>query len=342
MQEKLMLILQENCNAFYESILKYVEKKYGVHLDQISEVREFSIIHPELYLPDDLAINGPHKDIFINLHPQFFNNVEHSHSFFEIIYVYKGTVIEVVDGKEITLKKGEVCIHNPRARHKIIKFNEDEDILLNILLPRHIFNKSFYSLLIFDVNLDRFFNRYMTTSSYDSFMVFYNLSPNIEWIIDWLLKEFLETECFSNIVLEATLMLLFGEFLREYGRSKDDSLATEIYDYISKNLSSASLENASTYFKYHPKYLSYLVRKKTGRTFQNLVIEMRMRKALTYFQMTDYPIEKIVELIGYKDNSSLYAHFKKQYGVTPAKCRLDEKNENITYCPVDVDLSKNS
>ena len=99
-------------------------------------------------LPSSFFRPGSTADIFINCHTPFMNHVIHSHDFFEMIYVCKGEVLDWVDGTEIWLGEGELCIHNPNAMHKIEKMTEEDDVILNILLPPDMFQRSFYSMLI--------------------------------------------------------------------------------------------------------------------------------------------------------------------------------------------------
>ncbi|MDD3946315.1 MAG: AraC family transcriptional regulator [Clostridia bacterium] len=311
MQQELLDKLHNNIEFINEEALKH---------------KTLGAITNNLILTDLLISKSIQKDLNICLHSQLFNNLKHSHDFFELVFVYKGYVIEEVDEVTLRLNAGEACIHNPNAEHSIIKFDENEDILLNIIISKDMFNKSFFEKLLVDKNLASFFNHYMTTNHpKNDFMVFHNLSAHIETIIDLLLKEFLDTENFSQIVLEAILVMLFGELLRDFRRKDPNYFAGKIIDYISENLSTVTLKEASAYFNYHPKYFSFLVKQNIGKTFKDIVISLRLQKCASLLTFTNDCIDDIQEKIGYKDKSSLYANFKKHYKLTPKQYRTLRK-----------------
>lgn len=317
--------LLEKLNNNVELIIgEALESNKIVYNDKLNES-----IANNLILPDLLISKSIQADINISLHSHLFNNIKHSHDFFELVFVYKGYVIDEIDGVTFRLNAGEACIHNPNATHSIIKYNNNEDILLNILISKDMFNKSFFEKLLLDKKLDSFFNHYMTTSNNKhNFMVFHNLSKQIEIIIDLLLREFLETQNFSQIVLEAILIMLFGELLRDFRRKDQNSFIVKIMDYISLNLTTVTLNETSDYFNYHPKYLSFLIKQNTGRTFKDIVSSIRLQKCASLLSLTDISIDDIVEKIGYKDKSSLYSNFKKNYYVTPRQYRIMKHKNN--------------
>jgi YesN/AraC family two-component response regulator len=158
-------------------------------------------------------------------------------------------------------------------------------------------------------------------------MVFRELSSDVGTIVDLLVKEFFEDKGFSQLVLEATLLMLFGVLLREYRNDECDKLTAKILDYISENLTTVSLSEAAEHFNYHPKYFSALIKEKTGNNFQSILIDLRLRKAAAYLEFTDISIAEIGGLIGYKDNSSLFCNFKARFGKTPADFR--EKTRSV-------------
>jgi AraC-like DNA-binding protein len=81
------------------------------------------------------------------------------------------------------------------------------------------------------------------------------------------------------------------------------------------------MASVADHFNYHPKYLSSLLHKQTGQTFRDLIVHIKLQNALNYLLYTDYSIEQIVDLIGYKDKSSFYSLFKKEYSMSPDRYR---------------------
>lgn len=272
-------------------------------------------------LPSSFFRPGSTADIFINCHTPFMNHVIHSHDFFEMIYVCKGEVLDWVDGTEIWLGEGELCIHNPNAMHKIEKMTEEDDVILNILLPPDMFQRSFYSMLIENKELDQFFNSFMISSdSCSNFMVFHDTSPRVDTIIELLAEEFLRGENVSRFVLESTLVVLFGELLRNY---KPNPFSQKLIAFITDHLEDISMESAAQEFGYHKNYFPNVVKEQTSHTFWELVTEIRLQKAVNLLLFTNHPIDEITDLIGYKSTASFYGQFKKAHHMTPNQYRKE-------------------
>lgn len=70
-------------------------------------------------------------------------------------------------------------------------------------------------------------------------------------------------------------------------------------------------------------YLSVLIKKETGLTFSNLLIQKRISLAKRMLAETDRPIQDIMEQVGYKDYSHFIKLFKKYAHCTPYAYRKD-------------------
>ena len=79
------------------------------------------------------------------------------------------------------------------------------------------------------------------------------------------------------------------------------------------------MSSTARHFGYHPVYISRLLPQKTGKTFSELLLEVRMRKAKLLLNNTDLSIEKIATMLGYSNSSNFYKFFKSYYGHTPRK-----------------------
>lgn len=274
--------------------------------------------HGEMLL-DSLFRPRGNDDVFINVHGAFLNNWVHAHEFFEIIYVAKGSAVDWIDGVEVSLQTHELCIHNPNARHQILKMNDGEDMIINILLPVGLFRRSFYSLLMENKQLDQFFNNYMLSSDTNpNYMAFHDTTSRVDIIIELLIEEFLRGENASRFVVESTLVVLFGELMRNY---QSDTFLQELIAYIAEHLAGISMQDAAAHFGYHKNYFPHVIKKHTARSFWGLVTEMRIQKAGNLLLFTDASIEEISAQVGYKSTASFYEHFYKRYQMTPKAFR---------------------
>lgn len=262
--------------------------------------------------------------LFMSFHDAAGNANHHYHDFFEINYVIKGNPIGVIDGYELSLKPGNLYIMNPNAVHYFKAYEDDKDLVLNIVLPKDTFHRSIFLPLLGDPVLNAFFIRYRVENSQQpSFIYLEKLDPYIDYIFEMLIKEYLEKNHYTKVVIEALVTLLFSFILRSYDshtKNKDNPIG-DILDYIYQNYQHCSMEVLAEVFNYHPKYLSTLIRKYTGFTYRNLITRIKLQSSQHYLLYTDYTIEQIVAEIGYKEKSSFYNSFKKHYHKSPAEFR---------------------
>jgi AraC-like DNA-binding protein/quercetin dioxygenase-like cupin family protein len=276
-------------------------------------------------LPGSLFFKDAFQEININYPTEKYNGLRHRHDFFEILFVFDGHAVTSVDQDTITLDAGDACVMNPNAEHSITRFREEEDFAVNLLLSKSLFSQSFYAILFADENMNRFFNQYMLGSaSPKSYMIFRGGEDAIRTVTS-LITEFLHPRKYSPVVIESILIMLFAYFLRSYnpGEAGDKQTLHEILDYLGDHFAKASLKQTARRFHYHPKYLSALIKKETGRTFSDILLDLRLRRAVVYLTTTRLAVERIVEMVGYYDRSFFYRAFKKRYGLSPAQYRRE-------------------
>lgn len=78
-----------------------------------------------------------------------------------------------------------------------------------------------------------------------------------------------------------------------------------------------------------PSYLTNLMRRVTGATVQNWVIQRRMAAARTLLEETDKSLEEVADMIGYQNVVHFFRQFRQYYGTTPALWRREQKRRNI-------------
>ncbi|MGB4658725.1 MAG: AraC family transcriptional regulator [Mobilitalea sp.] len=271
-----------------------------------------------LYFADSSSV------LFMSLHNELANGYIHYHDFFELIYVIKGNPIGMINDQEVALQEGNLCIMNPNAVHYFKEYSDETDLILNILLPKDLFQKSIFRILFNDPLLNSFFIRYRLENEHQpSFLHLQYLDKDIDGLIELLVKEYLDKRQYSQVIIESLLTLIFSLILRNYKEktSNDNHATADIIDYIYQNYQSVNMVTLAAHFNYHPKYLSSLIHKQTGQTFRNLIVNIKLQNALNYLIYTEFSIEQIVDLIGYKDKSSFYALLKKEFNLSPMEYR---------------------
>lgn len=315
-RRKIVQAADANAMAVYQSL-----KQLGGVPCEYEELPSFLQNHPNFDLPYSLPEFyfqlGNSRNVYLNYHSPIFNGFPYQHKFFELIYVGEGSVQDEIGNTTVELNTGDICIHNPMAVHRITRCGP-EDFLVNILISQEIFHHEIFAPIDNDLVLERFFLHYSAENDQEhNFMEFHHVSSSVNCIIDQIFEEYFHPQC-SELLLTSLLTLLFGNLLRENDRQPGTSLQT----YIQEHLREVTIHDMARHFGYSEKYLSKLIREKTGRTFKQLVTENRMRCAAHLLLYSSKSVEAISCEVGYRASSSFYMNFQETYGVSPRQYRL--------------------
>ncbi len=318
---------------------QYLIDKLWEHTDKVDKenekkaktgAKEREQVNRPRLLPASHFFHNTSASLFMSFHHESANSMKHYHDFFELIYVCKGSPVGVINDRELRLHEGNLCIMNPNAVHYFKKYSEEKDLILNIVLPKDIFQKSIFRILLGDPVLNAFFIRYrLENEKQPSFLYLEHLDKDTDCLLEMLLKEYLDKKQYSQVIIESLLTLIFSFILRNYNEksSRGGDTVTEIINYIYLNYQDVNIKTLAVQFNYHPKYLSFLIHRHTAQTFRELLVNIKMQNALDYLVYTDHSIENIALLVGYKDKSSFYNIFKKEFKISPAAYR-----KQFSYC----------
>ncbi len=99
-------------------------------------------------------------------------------------------------------------------------------------------------------------------------------------------------------------------------------LLGEVFDAIESSFNEPlSLSNVAKMVGRSPAHLTTVVRKQTGMTVQQWIIERRMAEARQRLLMSDENVIVLAERVGYNDPTLFIRHFKRAHGVTPRAWR---------------------
>ncbi len=99
-------------------------------------------------------------------------------------------------------------------------------------------------------------------------------------------------------------------------------VVSEIISYIEKNdVSKISLREVADVVFLHPNYICKIIKDVTGKTFTEIVNDIKLNMAFRLLEETDYSTSKISMDIGYRNPSYFYRVFKQYTGETPSNYR---------------------
>jgi AraC-like DNA-binding protein len=91
---------------------------------------------------------------------------------------------------------------------------------------------------------------------------------------------------------------------------------------------SISLCDVAKAVGYSPAYLTDLVRRETGQTVNQWIVEHRLTKASCLLLETNQTVSEIAETVGYQHINYFFRQFRRHYGTTPQIWRKSQHDSD--------------
>ena len=268
------------------------------------------------------------KLIQVRPHTRFVHFPKHTHNYIEMIYMCKGSTTHILNGNEIVLEQGDLLFLNQNAVQEILPAGEDDIAVNFIVLPE--FLDTAFSMMGDEENQLRDFlvGALCGRDGETSWMYFHvadilpiqNLIENMVWTIFYDSSN-------KRSCTQITMGLLFLQLLNymdkmETGGTKYDSeITAAVLSYINGHYKNGTLSELSEQMGYDVYWLSREIRRRTGRTYKELLQEKRMQQAVYLLANSEIPVTDIIESIGYDNTSYFYRKFREKYGMSPKEYR---------------------
>lgn len=146
-----------------------------------------------------------------------------------------------------------------------------------------------------------------------------------QWYIQEMCCEHFEPDRHTYLMIPQLLSLLLSCLDR--CAEQPNQLATnqltvdEILRYIRTNYADVTLESAARRFGFSPNYLSYLLKKVTGRGFQETKQSICIAQSARMLTENKLTVAQIAQTVGIGNMTHFYVLFARRYGMTPAQYR---------------------
>ena len=100
-----------------------------------------------------------------------------------------------------------------------------------------------------------------------------------------------------------------------------DERFMQIMNYIQANYQTVTLGDIAKHFHLSEPYISKYIRSRSGKTFGDLVTNVRIKKAKTLLRNGSMTVENIAISVGYPNVEHFNRTFKKKMGMTPIQYR---------------------
>lgn len=182
---------------------------------------------------------------------------------------------------------------------------------------------------------------FYSVSSLRSKFTIHNLAMYIVWKLDQYLQT-LDADLFSMLGMELQnldILLQFetigdirswlvrkvfeiSEMLHLKNATKNSRLIREIIKIIKERMhENITLKDIAHHFSFSPNYLGHIFKTEVGRTFSEVLIQMRMERARALLNDPKLKIYEVAAQVGYRYLPYFSRQFKETFGMTPMECR---------------------
>lgn len=284
---------------------------------------------PGIWLPElnmrgarylsELFLDKTDGNVLIIKHCRYNPLFVHYHEFFEMIYVLKGNCVNNVQGKDILMNEGDICIIEPGVWHTIGVF-DDDSIIMNILVKKNTFDETF-------------FDGYQSCDTLSVLNYHTEEGSATASILYLLFSEAAQNQENASAAIENLLKALFVVLKREKAEQISlehkfdrDIDVNEILNYVQIHYKKITFTLLSEHFHLSQSYLRKIIKQCTGKSFIDIVRGIRMERACKLLKETDMSISAISEYVGYNTADNFIRHFKKQYAETPSEYRKNRRS----------------
>jgi AraC-like DNA-binding protein len=241
----------------------------------------------------------------------------HIHPYYELLFIEEGEGWHYLDGLKVHVVPGDLFLIAPGEVH-------DSSGLANT--KNWIINFKVGNLDSLSTPVEERLWAFLQPSEPQTKHFHIALEKHPQWLanIKHLYDEFQGQFLGFGEAVHALLLLLLIDTARlvipELQKVSPSSppLLQKVFDYIKFNYArQISLCDVAKVVRRSPAYLTDLVRRETGKTILNWIIEYRLTEAQFLLLTTNQPIRGIAESVGYLDTGHFIRQFHRIYGMTP-------------------------
>ena len=253
----------------------------------------------------------------------------HRHESFEMVYIMKGQAVLEHDGGGRELNRGTLCLLSPHLRHDVVPARGSQ--VISIMLAGTTLQSALNKLLQQESVLADFFHAGLDGGR-TGYMMFRILQEEpVRKVLRSMFHEHYMRGEYAPQICANYAEILFAQVLRQcgnlYERHSEDTdregapPMIAVLKYIQQNFRTASLGETAALFHYEPSYLGKHIKGATGKTFTEIVRNLRLKEAKRLLKDTALSMEKVAEEAGYNNQVHFFREFRSVQGETPGAYR---------------------
>lgn len=259
-------------------------------------------------------------EIFYYNDTNFSKVKNHTHDYYEFYFFLQGEIDLMVSGQAFPMKAGDVALIPPGVDHYMI--NRDETIPYR----RFIFwvSKNYYEKL---KKISDDYSYIVTQANQNGHYIYHNelrkfniLHGKCHRLLEEIHtehfgKESMVSLCVNDLMLYLNRMAY--EYLHPLKHTQNQSLYISIMEYIEEHLKdNLSLDELAGHFYVSKFHIAHIFKENLGLSIHQYITKKRLDMCRNDL-LGGGNISKTFLSYGFKDYSSFYRAFKKEYGLSP-------------------------
>lgn len=255
----------------------------------------------------------------------------HIQDFIELAYVVKGELQQKINDKDITFQEGEFCLIDKNCVHQDYLL-DNESVILFLCLRNDVLSEIMdenYTTQKIIAFLQTALMEQKQLKQYVHFRPLENVRKEMEHYFSLLIKELCEEQIGSPLIIKGLLLRIFRllstnydfQLSRQQKKDMQWAIFADVCFYMEKNYRMVTVQNLAETFHFQEDYFNRLIKKRTGKTYCELLQEIRLVKARQLLKESTLTVSEIAEEVGYHNKGYFYKLFYDKFGMKPAEYR---------------------
>ena len=243
----------------------------------------------------------------------------------ELMYLIRGSACLRIGGSKVTLNQGELLLLGQNTPLELLPM-EPEAQAVSFFVKPELFGDILAFLGTENTPLREFVLKCLGQETPYGYLHFHvGDVRQVANLMENLLLHLLERPDSRRAIPLYTLGLLFVQLLEESDKLtmgiREQQAILGVLRYLESNYAGGSLTEAAQGLHCDVAWLSREIKRRTGRTYTELLQERRLRQAAWLLAHTDQRVSDIALAVGYENVSYFHRIFRQHYGLSPKKYR---------------------
>ena len=219
---------------------------------------------------------------------------------------------------EAIKKQDDLLFLNQNAVQEILPAGKD-DIAVNFIVLPEFFNMAFSMMGAEDNQLKEFLVGALCDRDEETSYLYFHIADvlPVQNLIENMVWTIFYNSSNKRSCNQITMGLLFLQLLNYMdkmeagGRKYDTEIMAAVLSYIEGHYKEGKLSELAEEMKVNIYWLSREIKKKSGKTYKELLQERKMKQAVYLLTSSALPVTDIIESVGYDNTSYFIGNLKK-------------------------------